>query len=138
MYTDCGARGIFTNEGTPPYLRQQGDTSKTGYNCWYGNDAGCFRFVANTWMTFYYKISIGDWGQQNSVIQAWVGLPGQPQKQWVNLTNFKLDVDTPGNNYNSIDLLNYMTGKDSKLNHAIAYTWYDELIISKRPIAPPK
>jgi hypothetical protein len=89
-------------------------------------------------MTFNYKISIGDWGQQNSVIQAWVGLPGQPQKQWVNLTNFKLDVDTPGNNYNSIDLLNYMTGKDSKLNHPIAYTWYDELIVSKRPIAPPK
>jgi len=137
MYTDCGGRGIFTNEGKPPYLRQQGDTAKSGYNCWYGNDAGCFRFVPNTWMTFYYKVSIGEWGKPNSSIQAWVGLPGQHLKEWVNIHSFVLDVDDPGKNYDSIDLLNYMTGKDASLDHPIAYTWYDELVVSREPIAPP-
>ncbi len=31
MYTDCGGRGIVTNNGNPPYKLEQGD-----YNCWYG------------------------------------------------------------------------------------------------------
>lgn len=142
MYTECGGRGMFTNGGKPPYLKQQGDTPTTGYNCAFGTDykkdPKCFRFEPNTWMTFYYQISIGDWGKPNSTIQAWVALPGQPFKQWVNMPNFVLDVDTPGNDYDSVDLLNYMTGKDPKANHATAYTWYDELIVSSKPIAAPK
>jgi hypothetical protein len=138
LYTDCGGRAFVTNGGKPPYLRQQGDTPQSGYNCWYGDDAGCFRYVPNTWMTLYYEVSIGDWGQPNSSVQAWVGLPGHPLKHWVNLRNYVLDVDTPGNNYNSIDLLTYMTGKDPTKNHPVAYAWYDELIVSKSPVAPPK
>lgn len=138
LYTDCGGRGLYTNEGKPPYLRQQAETSKQGYNCWYGSDSNCFRFIANTWMTLYYRVSIGDWGKPNSSVEAWAGLPGQPLKQWINLHNFVLNVDTPGNNYDSVDLLNYMTGKDAKLDHPKAYTWYDELIVSSKPIAPPK
>jgi hypothetical protein len=138
MYTDCGARGIVTNEGRPPYLRQQGDTPKSGYNCWYANDAGCFRFTPNVWMTFYYKISIGDWGQPNSSVQAWVGLQGQPLRQWVNMQKFVLNVDTTGNNYDAIDLLTYMTGKDATKKHPVAFAWYDELIVSTKPIATPE
>jgi hypothetical protein len=142
MYTDCGARAMFTNEGKPPYLKQQGDTPKSGYNCQFGTDYSrdkkCLRFVPDSWMTFYYRISIGDWGKPNSNIQAWAALPGEPLKQWVNMPNFALDVDSPGNNYDSIDLLNYMTNKDPKAKHAVAYTWYDELIVSSQQIAAPK
>src|SRR4029077_1953537 len=115
LYTDCGARGMYTNGGKPPYLKQQGETSSSGYNCKYGTDyqkdPKCLRFVPNTWMTFYYQISIGDWGKPNSNIQAWAALPGEPYKQWVNMPNFVLDLDTAGHYYDSVDLLNYMTGK---------------------------
>lgn len=138
MYTDCGGRGLYTNDGKPPYLRQQGETPKKGYNCAYGSDANCFRFVANTWMTLYYRVSIGDWGKPNSSVDAWVGLPGQPLKQWINVHDFALNNDKPGSDYDSLDLLNYMTGKDPKLDHPQAFTWYDELIVSGHPIAPPK
>jgi hypothetical protein len=142
MYTDCGARAMYTNGGNPPFLKQQGGTSSSGYNCKFGTDyhkdSSCLRFVPNTWMTFYYQISIGDWGKPNSYIQAWAALPGEPYKQWVNMPNFVLDLDTPGHYYDSIDLLNYMTGKDPKAIHAVGYTWYDELIVSTKPIAVPK
>jgi len=30
-----------------------------------------------------------------------------------------------------------MTSKDSGIDHPIAYTWYDELIVSEKPISPP-
>lgn len=142
LYTDCGSRSMYTNGGNPPFLKQQGETSSSGYNCKFGTDyhkdPNCLRFVPNTWMTFYYQISIGDWGKPNSYIQAWAALPGEPYKQWVNMPNFVLDLDTPGHYYDSIDLLNYMTGKDPKANHSVGYTWYDELIVSTKPIAVPK
>jgi hypothetical protein len=149
MYTDCGGRGLFTNpwpnltwnNGTPPYLTQQGDTSTTGYNCPYGNitNPDCFFFTTNTWMTFYWKITVGAWGTPTSTIQAWVSPgPGQPLNEWVNLSNFTLNYDTLGEDYNSVELLNYMTGKDASLNHPVAYSWYDEVIVSTQAIAAPK
>ena len=142
MYTDCGSRGLFTNAGTPPYLKQQGDTPKSGYNCSFGTnykrDPRCFRFVPNVWMTFYYQVSIGDWGKPNSKILAWVGVPGEPLRQWVNMWGFVLNYDDPGHNYDSVDLLNYMTGKSTSLDHPTAYAWYDELIVSTQPIAVPQ
>jgi hypothetical protein len=154
MYTDCGARGLYVsppspggapNPGNPPYYKQQGDTTTTGYNCAYGTNYGtdpnCFNYPANTWMTFYYIVHVGDWGQPNSTVQSWVGVPGQPMKQWINTTGLVLNCnDSPcgTDSYNSVDLLNYMTGKDPTVNHPTAYTWYDELIVSSQPIAAPK
>lgn len=137
MYTDCGSRGLYTNGGTPPYLLQQGD-----YNCsWgtkYATNPNCFSYAPNVWITFYYKVTIGHWGQTDSTIEAWAGLPGQPLKQWIKMPNFMLDNGSPGNDYNTVTLLPYMTGKDATLNHPVAYTWYDELIVSSQPIAAPK
>ena len=137
MYTDCGSRGLYTNGGTPPYLLQQGD-----YNCsWgtkYSTNPSCFSYAPDVWVTFYYKVSIGHWGQADSSVESWVALPGQPLKQWIKMLNFRLDNGSPGNDYNTVDLLPYMTGKDSSLNHPVAFTWYDELIVSKQPIAAPK
>jgi hypothetical protein len=134
MYTDCGARGMWTNNGVPPYLLQQGD-----YNCAYDNEgsSSCFHYSANEWLTFYYKITLGNWGQASSTIQAWVAREGQPFKQWVNMPNFRLNNTTPGKNYDYLTLLPYMTDKNSGVDHVTAYTWYDDLIVSTRPIAPP-
>jgi hypothetical protein len=154
MYTDCGARSLFVsppspggapNPGNPPYYKQQGDSSTTGYNCAYGTNYGtnpdCFNYPANTWMTFYYKVHIGNWGQNNSTVEAWVGLPGEVMKQMINTTGLRLDCDSSPcgtDGYDSVDLLNYMTGKDPSVSHPTAFTWYDELIVSTQPIAAPK
>lgn len=134
MYTDCGGRLIATNNGIPPYQLEQGD-----YNCWYGHyDAkSCFFYPVDQWTTFYYEISIGHWGKPDSNIQAWTALDGQGYKQWIKCPNFILRNENPGKDYDTVTLLTYMTRKSTQIDHATAYTWYDELIVSTEPIAPP-
>lgn len=145
VYTDCGERGIYTNpdkatpnpRAHPPYLLQQGD-----FSCAWGEPrptGKCFEYPSNEWVTFYYQVSIGDWGQPNSTIKAWVALDGQPYEQWVDVTHYVLRNKAPGkNDYSYVTLTPYMTNKDIKVNGGpTAYTWYDELIVSTLPIAPP-
>lgn len=135
MYTECGARGLWTNNGIPPYLLQQGD-----YNCPYGSVSStvdCFHYVPNEWLTFYYRVSIGTWGSANSTIEAWVGREGQPLKKWVSMPNFKILNSGTAIPFNAISLNAYMTAKDTSVAHATASTWFDELIISRQPIVAP-
>lgn len=135
MYTECGNRGLYTNGGSPPFLYQQGD-----YNCLYGdhtNPTSCFHYVANEWMTFYYRVSIGNWNTANSTIEAWVGREGQPLKKFVSMPNFRIANTGTAVPYNAISLNAYMTAKDTSVAHPTASTWFDELIISTQPIAAP-
>jgi hypothetical protein len=135
MYTDCGNRALYTNDGKPPMQLQQGD-----YNCWFEqiNPNSCFHYSADQWVTFYYEVSIGRWGKPESRINAWVALVGQPYQQWIKLSRFILKNKRTGNDYDTLTLLAYMTNKDMKVSHPTAYTWFDELIVSEKPIAPPK
>ena len=143
MYSQCGADGFVVNLNNGDYLEEQGDASGNGYNCHYqtaNNTAtSCATYPADTWVTFYYKVSIGTWGQPNSTIQAWVSVGGGPYTEFVNMTNHALYEDTPaGADYDMVTLLTYMTGRSSTANAGpTAYTWYDELIVSGQPIAPP-
>jgi hypothetical protein len=134
MYTDCGSRGLYTNGGNPPTKLEQGD-----FNCWYGqyNEKDCFHYPADQWVTFYYQISIGHWAKPDSTIRAWVALDGQPYKQWINMTGFVLNNSHPGADYDTVTLLAYMTYKNEKIEEPVAFTWYDDLIVSTKPIAAP-
>jgi hypothetical protein len=135
MYTDCGSRGLYTNHGDPPTKLEQGD-----YNCWYGkyDPRDCFFYPAGEWITFYYHISVGSWGKPDSSIEAWVATKAKAYRQWIAMPGFALRNDHPGSDYDTLTLLPYMTGKSDKMNLPVAYTWYDELIISTQPIAPPR
>jgi len=134
LYTDCGDRGLSTNNGDPPFQLEQGD-----YKCWYRqfNPKDCMFYPADKWMTFYFSVAIGNWGKPNSFIQAWVALDGQPLKKWVNMPYFALKSDNDSSSYNWITLLPYMTAKDPKADHPTGYMWFDELIISSEPIPAP-
>jgi len=134
MYTECGSRSLFSNNGQPPTKLEQGD-----YNCWYGkyNSKDCFYYPVGEWMTFYYQISIGHWGKPDSTVNAWVALDGKLYKQWIQMPNFILSADRPSEGFDTVTLLTYMTGKSVGIDHPVAYTWYDELIVSTQPIAPP-
>jgi hypothetical protein len=145
MYTDCGGRGLFTNNGIPPYQLQQGD-----YNCWYGqeNPTNCYYFTPNEWLTFYYEVHVGTWDQPNSSIKAWVAREGQGYQQFINMPNFMLSCNSdpcsssPGNQqgYNNVTFTPYMTALSPTSGKAgvTSYTWYDELIVSTQPIAAPR
>lgn len=134
MYTNCGAHSLFSNNGIPPTKLEQGD-----YNCWYGkyNPKDCFFYPVEEWVTFYYQIAIGHWGKPDSSINAWVALDGRAYKQWIQMSNFVLDKDRPDEGFDTVTLLTYMTAKSAQIDHPVAYTWYDDLIISTSSIAPP-
>jgi hypothetical protein len=53
------------------------------------------------------------------------------------MPRFTLQNENPGKDFDSLTLLTYMTNKSVLKNHPAAYTWYDELIVSSKPIAPP-
>jgi hypothetical protein len=136
MYSQCGSDNFYVDLHNGDFLLEQGN-----YNCHYRNinSRDCFMYPANTWITFYYRVEIGRWGKPDSNIQAWVSIPGQPYKQWIDMKNHKLLNASPGQDYDTVTLLVYMTGKDPAKNGGPpAYTWYDELIISSQPIAPPR
>jgi hypothetical protein len=138
MYSRCGGDGFYTDLGTGDFLLQNGTDLQCHYQSPVSRTPPCGYYHASEWMTFYYKIQIGNWGQPNSTIQAWMGYDdSQPLKQFINMTNHQLYQNSPGDGslYNSITLLPYDTARSSASQ--TAYVWYDELIVSTQPIAAP-
>jgi hypothetical protein len=146
MYTECGS-GMFEFYSTADSsvvlengVPKPGPAPVTEYWCLHSNPNGtnsrCAWYQANQWMTFYYEIIIGSWGQPNSTVRAWVGFEGQPLKKFIDAPNFTLKQDASDRLFDTVTLLTYDTGKDGR-QHPTAYTWYDELIISSQPIAAP-
>ena len=140
-YTSCGARGFWTNLSGGDVLLQQDDNPSgtgVGYDCRYQNinQQSCGFYRANDWMTFYVKVVVGNWDTPSSTVQAWMAYEGQPLKMFINMINFQFNQDAAGRQWNYLTLLPYDTGKDGSA-HPNAFTWYDDLIISTQPIAPP-
>lgn len=134
MYTDCGARTLQDNLGGGDYMLEQGD-----YQCRYSSKpAGCATYKPDQWMTFAYRVHVGDWGTPTSSIQAWVAYEGEPLKQWINQNNFVLKYgESPSDTFSKIQLTPYQSKKDNTQDHPVGYVWYDELIVSTQPIAGP-
>lgn len=99
-------------------------------------------YVADQWMTFHLSVKIGTWYQndrsyrKDSMIELWVAREGEPARKVIS-RQYDLASNDPQARYGKIWLLPYLTGKDHTQKHADAYTWYDELIISRTPIADP-
>lgn len=146
VYTDCGSRHMYTTlDGTrytesTPLLMQQGD-----YKCQYGqfNTQTCFYFPANQWVTFYYRVHIGNWGQANSSIEAWISKEGETTyKQFIKVPNFTLNCNNSpcgqSEGFNNLTFTPYMTGlSQSSGISSTARIWYDDLIVSTQPIPVP-
>jgi hypothetical protein len=154
MYTDCGGQTleIFSSQAndvvveySQPYPPSGPGTVGTDYWCLYnkvlqGDTTNrCAFYKPDQWMTFYYEIHVGNWGQPNSIVRAWVGFEGQPLRLVVNHTQFRINKESTAPGFNRLTLTNYDTGRCiiASCVHPTAYTWYDELIVSTQPIAPP-
>lgn len=152
MYSECGARGLWTNSsfqwtsGGTGTRTQQSPVAGNGFNCTYptfgpqgsGNGSGCFYLQPNIWYTFDFQFQLGSWGSPNSVMRAWVTPQGSTtRQQWLYVSNFTINFDNgPTDGWNSAWLGNYMTG-NTQVASTNADTWYDELIVSRQPIALP-
>jgi hypothetical protein len=101
------------------------------------------RYKADQWMTFQVLIKIGTWYRndgkyhRDSAIRLWVAEAGRPSRLVVDQTKYDIANENPVAKYGKIWLLPYHTGKNASQRHPTAYTWYDELIISRSRIADP-
>ena len=111
----------------------------------------CIGYKANQWMTFQVHVKVGTWYLNNShkyhsdsTVQLWVGEEGKPSVPVIDFSPEKktgydlVNTDIGKAKFGKIWLLPYQTNKDGNAPHDKAYTWYDELIISRERIPDPK
>ena len=113
--------------------------SSSGYFAPNGN---CFGYVANEWLTFQMQVKLGPRvGDefQGSYITLWAARDGQASQVLIQWGPYNLSAGSATDNqrYGKVWLLPYNTGKDATVPYPVAYTWYDELIISTSKIADP-
>jgi hypothetical protein len=138
FYEPFGAYDFKLQNGRPaPYCLYS--QSSSGYFAPNGN---CFGYVANEWMTFQMRVQIGTRvGDEfkNSYVTLWGAREGKPSELIIQWGPYNLTASDPATNqrFGKIWLLPYNTGKSSSTAYPVAYTWYDELIISRNKIADP-
>ncbi len=97
--------------------------------------------LANQWMTFQMHIKVVKWNEKNSVFHAWMANEGQPSVMIFNsdlvggMTYYR--NNDPNAFFGKVWLLPYNTNKDDTESYPTAYTWYDDLIISRARIPDP-
>ncbi len=110
----------------------------------------CVGYKANQWMTFQIHVKIGTWYKndkkyhRDSTIQLWVAEEGKPSQLAIDFSptsgdagGYDLANEDPTSKYGKIWLTPYHTHKDGAQVHPTMYTWYDELIISRKKIPDP-
>jgi hypothetical protein len=155
MYNSCtgsASHGAFENLfqlfGSSDFKLQNARTSPF---CLYSQaNAGtqfpptgnCFGYFPDEWMTFQVRIktgarSNGEW--INSQVTLWVARENQPSELVIDFPSFNLTAGSSADDqkFGKVWLLPYNTNKSSAQAHPVAYTWYDELIISRTRIADP-
>lgn len=138
--------GFFEPQPDGDYRLQNGTFPYCMFNT--GGPA-CFRWVANEWLTFKIWIKLGARNNatnefDNSEYKFWAAREGQPSQLLVHWRPgipgyFPLTAGVPGDpqSFGKVTLLPYMTNNSATLEHPLAQTWYDELIISRQDIADP-
>lgn len=101
----------------------------------------CFGYFPNEWMTFQVGIKTGprvgnEW--KGSVVSLWIAREGRPSELAFEYP-IALSAGDPAldQRFGKVWLLPYQTRKNSSQVHPAAFTWYDELIVSRTRIADP-
>lgn len=141
FYQPFGGSDFKIQNGRPaPYcLYSQGRTTPKSFFAPAGN---CVGYAADEWMTFQIRIKPGARvGNEfiGSEVSLWIAREGKPSQLVVEWGPYNLTAGPPGEGqkFGKVWLLPYNTGKSSSQAHAPAYTWYDELIVSRRKIQDP-
>jgi hypothetical protein len=125
------------NARPSPYcLYSQGRTS-------YFPPAGnCVPYYPDEWLTYQVRVKTGPRVNDEfigSTITLWVARDGKPSEAVIEWGPYNLTAGKAAENqrFGKVWLLPYNTGKDASASHPTAYTWYDELVISRNRIADP-
>jgi hypothetical protein len=103
----------------------------------------CFGYFPNEWMTFQIHVRTGPRvGDEftNSHVDMWIARERKPSEPVFSWGPYNLSVGSAAEDqrYGKIWLLPYQTGKSATQVTPVAYTWYDELIISRQKIPDPQ
>ena len=114
-----------------------------GRSSFFPPTGNCFAFVADEWMTFQLHIKTGPRVNDEFVdsrVRLWVARENKPSELVIDWGPYNLTAGSRAEDqrFGKVWLLPYHTGKDPSQVHPVAYTWYDELIISRTRIADPR
>lgn len=103
----------------------------------------CMGYVADEWMTFQIHVRIGRRDGDEFVgshVRFWMAREGRPSELIVDWGPYNLTAGDPASRqrFGKVWLLPYNTGKSTSQDHAEAFTWYDELIVSRERIPDPR
>jgi hypothetical protein len=102
----------------------------------------CFGYAPEEWMTFQIGFEIGRRvGDEfrDSFVRLWVARENQPSELVILWGPYNLSAGSPAEDqrFGKVWLLPYNTDKDPRPTYTVAYTWYDELIVSRERIPDP-
>ena len=129
--TDSAVRGCYNVNPTT------GQRSDSAWN-------ECILWQADEWLTVTQQVTIGQWAEKSndparsSNVRVWVAREGQKPVLVIDYDRNLRQPEKPFMKYGKIWLLPYMTNKDPSEVHPEAYMWFDELIVSRGPIAPAR
>ena len=102
----------------------------------------CVLWPTDEWVTITQQVTIGKWASKlsdparSSNVRIWMQRPAGKPVLVIDYDRNLLAPEKPFMKYGKIWLLPYMTDKDPLEEHPEAYMWFDELIVSRTPIAP--
>ena len=145
MFYNCSPN-IETPDPTQIEYLEQAPGSLTGpYNCGYFNaiqlkdKSNCAVYHENEWETYYYHFHIGHWGQNDGSIDAWVAYGTGPLIHFIYQPTWTYNFNINSNDvYDHVAFTPYITGRlDTNVAPADGFMWFDELILSSKPIPAP-
>lgn len=127
---------LQNGRATPYCLYSQSSSS------YFAPSGNCFGYVPDEWLTFQVRIKTGPRvGDEftNSYVTLWAAREGKASELVLDWGPYNLTAGSLAENqkYGKVWLLPYNTGKSAAQAHPTAYTWYDELVISRNKIADP-
>lgn len=132
LYETIAGGDIKLQNGiTFPYcLYSQRTTFTTG---------NCSKYFADEWMTFEVHLTVGVRSNGefiNSHIQLYIARENQPAVLAIDFGPYNLNAGSAGLNqkFGKVWLIPYNTSKNASTVNPVAYTWYDDLIISTNAI----
>jgi hypothetical protein len=105
---------------------------------------GCVLWEADRWITVTQQVTIGRWADKvtqtdpSSNVRVWIAEAGQPHRVVIDFDRNLRRPERPFMKYGKVWLVPHFTNKDPREDHPTGYIWFDELIVSRTPIAPAR
>ena len=104
----------------------------------------CMLWEADEWMTVTQRVTIGRWADKvkqtprTSNVRVWVARQDQAPQLVIDYDRNLRRPEKPFMRYGKVWLVPHLTNKDPTEDHPVGYMWFDELIVSRAPIAPAR